>query len=375
MEKTKSSRISSLDGLRGVASFVVLLHHSFLIVPALASSYYGGRGTPGTFWLNYTPLHIIWAGGEAVYVFFILSGVVLTLLVIKRPRFNWLSYYPSRLFRLYLPVIGAVLLALVLAIAVSRSGISGSAWLEIHDEPITLRRVIKDCLLFLGVDKLNSPLWSLRWEVLFSVLLPLYVWIARRVGRGWWVAILVALVLTKLGADFGEPMLAYMPMFFIGSVIAARLDELALLSKRILGGNPVTGWAIFCASLLGLACVWWIAAFDDGPVNTLTRPVIILSGAVIVVLAIFWQPAVHALNLPVVRWLGRISFSLYLTHEPIVVTLGILLPNSPWLVPVIAIPIALVVAWIFFYTVERPAHRLAQLVSKRKAPSGKHARA
>lgn len=358
------SRISSLDGLRGVASFIVVLHHALLIVPALASSYYGGRGTPGTFWLNYTPLHVIWAGGEAVFVFFILSGVVLTLLVVKRPTFNWLSYYPSRLIRLYLPVIAAVFLALLLATLVSRNGISGSDWLEIHDEPITLHRVIKDCLLFLGTDKLNSPLWSLRWEVLFSVLLPVYVWVARSVGRAWWVAILAALVLTKLGNDFEEPMLAYMPMFFIGSVIAVRLDELALLAKRILGGNPLTGWIIFIASILGITCVWWIAGFDDGPVNTLTRPVVVLSGAVLVVLAIYWEPAVRMLNLPFVRWLGRISFSLYLTHEPIVVSLGILMPGTPWLVPVFGIPIALVVAWLFFIVIEKPAHRLAQLIAK-----------
>jgi peptidoglycan/LPS O-acetylase OafA/YrhL len=369
IEKPKSSRISSLDGLRGVASFVVVLHHSLLIIPALSSSYYGGRGTPGTFWLNYTPVHVIWAGGEAVFVFFILSGVVLTLLVVKRPTFNWLSYYPSRLIRLYLPVLASVAIALLLVFAFSRSGVSGSDWLEAHDERITLHTVIKDCLLFMGTSFLNSPLWSLRWEVLFSVLLPLYVWVAKLVGRGWWVAIVAALVLAKLGAEYGEPMLAYMPMFFIGSVIAIRLDELALLAKRVLGGSPVTGWAIFVSSILGITCVWWIAAFDDGPVNSLTRPVVVLSGAILVVLAIYWEPAVRMLNLPVVRWLGRISFSLYLTHEPIVVSLGILMPGTPWLVPVIGIPIALVVAWLFFIVIEKPTHRLAQLLGTRRIPT------
>jgi peptidoglycan/LPS O-acetylase OafA/YrhL len=369
VEKTKSSRIGSLDGLRGVAALIVLIHHSFLIVPALGSVYLGGRGTPETFWLNYTPLHLIWAGGEAVYVFFILSGVVLTLLVVRRPKFNWLSYYPSRLVRLYVPVVAAVAVAVLLAVVFSRSGITGTAWFESHDLKLTFEVIIKDCLLFMGTSYLNSPLWSLRWEVLFSVLLPLYVFVARRLGRAWWIAVIAALVFTKIGADSGDPIPAYMPMFFLGSVIAVKLDELALLSKRVLSGNPVTGWVIFVASLVGLTCVWWIAAFNEGPVNNYTRPVVVLSGAVLVVLAIYWQPMVSALNLRPVRWLGMISFSLYLIHEPIVVSVGVLLPSNQWLVPVIGVPLALILAWGFFYVVEKPSHRLAQLSARNGASS------
>jgi peptidoglycan/LPS O-acetylase OafA/YrhL len=65
----------------------------------------------------------------------------------------------------------------------------------------------------------------------------------------------------------------------------------------------------------------------------------------------------------VVQWLGRISFSLYLTHDPIVVAVNTLLPiGMAWWTPVIAIPLALVVAVLFFRFVEAPAHRLAKQV-------------
>jgi uncharacterized membrane protein len=80
-----SGRVRSLDGLRGVAALIVVVHHALLTSPTLARVNYGA--VPGSvhgflWWMTYTPLHLIWAGPEAVFVFFVLSGFVLFL----RPR-------------------------------------------------------------------------------------------------------------------------------------------------------------------------------------------------------------------------------------------------------------------------------------------------
>ena len=110
----KTARVTSLDGLRGLAAVVVLVHHALLTAPVLASAYYGGSvsdaSDPVSWALTYTPLHLIWAGTEAVYLFFVLSGVVLTFPVLRSRSFSWLAYYPSRLLRLYGPIVFAVLL-------------------------------------------------------------------------------------------------------------------------------------------------------------------------------------------------------------------------------------------------------------------------
>ena len=64
----QSYRLVSLDGVRGVAAVVVLLHHAALIVPSLASVYYPGAPSTGLAGiLAHTPLHLAWAGGEAVF--------------------------------------------------------------------------------------------------------------------------------------------------------------------------------------------------------------------------------------------------------------------------------------------------------------------
>ena len=185
-ESSRVSRVRSLDGLRGLAALIVVFHHALLTSPTLARVNYGTP--PGTVhgihWLlSYTPLHLLWAGPEAVFVFFVLSGFVL-FLPTESVRFRWAPYYPRRLLRLYLPVIGSVLFAWLSVILVPPRVINGaSLWLDHHHLHVGLGRVLHDMALLGGVSLLNGPLWSLKWEVLFSVLLPVYVIVARMYPR------------------------------------------------------------------------------------------------------------------------------------------------------------------------------------------------
>ena len=110
-------RFTSLDGLRGVAALVVLAHHALLVSPAISALFIPGGEPPrpgsALWWLTYSPLKLTNAGPEAVVLFFVLSGFVLAIPVL-RGGFNWLAYFPRRFVRLMLPVAGAVALASVL---------------------------------------------------------------------------------------------------------------------------------------------------------------------------------------------------------------------------------------------------------------------
>ncbi|SMQ58388.1 Peptidoglycan/LPS O-acetylase OafA/YrhL, contains acyltransferase and SGNH-hydrolase domains [Agreia sp. VKM Ac-1783] len=351
---------------------MVLAHHSLLVFPDLADGFYEQGAPESIGWFVYSPLHTLWAGTEAVYVFFILSGLVLTLPVIRRPAFSWREYYPSRIIRLYLPVVASVAFALVLALVVARTDTPGiSEWLQRHDQPITIGTTLRNATLLTGTNNLNSPLWSLRWEVWFSLLLPVYIWIAVRFSRVGWPIAAVSVVLSLIGTVVDNGPLMFLPIFMIGCVIATKLADLARLAKWVeeKRRSRVIWATVLAITLLGFSARWWLPETLSGT----STIVVLICAAVVVGLAIYSPGVRSALQLPFIQWSGLISFSLYLTHEPIIVTTAFLLPSDmAWLVPIIAVPLALVFAWLFYQFVEAPAHKLARWAA-RSRPSRQHA--
>ena len=367
---TPPSRISSLDGLRGAASLVVLAHHALLTMSGFAAVYWG-LPTPGFVApFAFTPLHVIWAGPEAVLVFFVLSGVVLTLPAIRRGSIPWIAYYPSRLIRLYLPVAFAVGFALVLARIWPRTADGRfSPWIQMHNEAPTLSSAFHNAVLLNGTTWLNSPLWSLQWEVWFSLLLPVYVLLALRWGRNLWLPIgclLVALVIT--GDLTGIAALRYLPYFGLGALIAANLDSLGELSQKFnrTGRSVAVQVALIVTALLLLTFRWWPGNLLPSPLSNLSSAPI-AAGAVGIVLIAVCVPAARAVfSTRAFVAVGTISFSLYLVHEPILVTIALATPpDMSWIAPVVGIPLSLIVSWLFYVLIEKGTHRLSRWVARR----------
>lgn len=86
-EKNDDGRIRSLDGLRGVAALAVVAYH-----------YTGGY------------LHRLLPGGRFVALFFILSGLVLSIapLRVGAGAYDWPRYQLRRVVRLAIPTCTAV---------------------------------------------------------------------------------------------------------------------------------------------------------------------------------------------------------------------------------------------------------------------------
>ena len=356
-------RISSLDGLRGLAAGVVLLHHSLLVVPALAAPYYGeGPASPWTveWWLSHTPVHALWEGKAAVYVFFILSGFVLQSMV-TRARFRWAMYYPQRLLRLYLPVWGAVLFTVATFLIVPRLGEPQSLWLAERPETVELLPFIKDMTLLLGNGGLASPLWSLRFEILFSLALPLYVWAARIWPRMTYLKLAVCLTVITVGGYLNETMLLYVPMFLIGNIIAEEADRFRSIGQQL--SSTKAGWALtFVVAILLMSLNGMVGGLGVSPHVQGSMAGLATVGAALMVLgSIHWPAMGRALELRLIRQLGAISFSLYLIHEPIVVAFGYWFgPDRAVLAVVVSILVSLPTAYAFYRWVEMPSHRLAK---------------
>ncbi len=299
-----------------------------------------------------TPLAVLFQGGTAVFVFFILSGIVLTLPYIERsPRaLDWFVYYPKRLIRLYLPVFGSVLLTALLIFAVPRTFDARTTWwVNGHPETLTTKDLYLDATQLFGCTCANSVLWTLHWEIVFSLLLPLYIYVARLFHRFWLFGVFCMVAASWAGEWLGIEQLRFLPMFGIGVFVALGLRKVERWSRRARGKLGT----VFAVSSVTIFAVVW--AWPEVPGET---PLILIA-CTATVLAFSISPGLNRLSQwPVVAWLASRSFSLYLVHEPILIA-AITLTGEPMLATVIAWPIALLITEGFFRVVEEPSRKLA----------------
>ena len=363
-----SLRLPALDGLRGVAALVVLAFHVLLLSPTFAAPAPGVRPEDPSWWLTHTPLYLLWAGPQAVFLFFVLSGFVLALPATVA-SVRWRSYYPQRLVRLYLPVWGSLLFAAALAAAVPRPDHTGlSDWYASHVPVVGPGEAVRDGLLLFGAGWLNSPLWSLQWEVLFSLLLPLYLVLARAFRRLWWVKLVGLLAVVAVAQVVWRPEVLYLSMFGFGVLMAFERERLAAAARALAGARTGRLLAVACALLLTVEAALLVVGLDSGLVRAAALPLQMLGACLAVALALHWAPARRALSAPWAQWVGVRSFSLYLVHEPIAVLSGALWPGLPVLVHLaLVLPVALLVAHGFHRVVESPAHRLSRRAARRFA--------
>jgi len=357
----------------------VVFTHVMLTSPVIANASSGAHRPPAsswTWWVTYTPLHTFWVGSEAVYIFFILSGFVLTGPAL-RPRFHWLAYYRKRLVRLYLPVWGSLGVA-ALAVALFPRDVSSafSSWTNGH-VAVSLASILKEAALLIPVqDHLNGPLWSLTWEVWFSLLLPLYILVAQWSTHARWrvLALVPALFVVMAASVVTTGALRFLPMFALGVIMYVHQDRLRAIGRHL--DRSRLAWpAVALACVLLLTSTWWLQADSRMPsaVVSASRLAEVAGASGVVFVALCWESAKRALTTGALQWLGSRSFSLYLTHDPIVSTVAVVLGRSasPALVLAISLPLALTLTEIFFRVVERPSHKLAMFVGR--TPRRRHA--
>jgi peptidoglycan/LPS O-acetylase OafA/YrhL len=361
-----SERRRGLDALRGLAAMTVVVHHVLLHSVPLTAAYRGERDVPrGAKLLTDSPLHLVWAGPEAVLIFFVLSGFVLSAGMLRDRRPSWLDYYPRRVVRLYLPVFASLAIALPQARWLRHQHAVPDATFFYNANVGTgsARQAVVDATLWHEKASLiNGVIWSLHWEVLFSLALPAYLLLRHLRGQ---VAALLAmagvLALSGFGFRHGNVALVYLPVFALGILVAMNEPAMRVLARR---------WSVALAAIGGLLLTTPWTALGFGVLTPWQRSMALMAtlvGATLLVVA-FLDGTVGgwAGKDRVVQWLGRRSFSLYLVHAPLITTIAYLLGGHPnvGLLLVLAVPASLVLAEVFGRYVEEPAHRLSQRVGR-----------
>ena len=310
-------------------------------------------------------------GAHAVWLFFVLSGLVLTRMMLGSKAFDYGNYLLGRLARLYVPVAAAVAFAFLTMLIVSRDVDGLGQWVDNHPNTYSPSSILYDLTLISGSSGNVSPLWSLRWEVLFSLLLVLYVSVIRKVPP--LLAVVAAIVLCAVGQWANSSVLTFMSMFAIGTALAYGWDRLAAIRDafEIRMGRNLWLYGVGVSLVLALTVAlqlfpvllasWGLSSRVMGGLSMGASMAGLTACIVLVGLA---KPLRVIFESRIMQWFGLISFSIYLVHEPILLAFTYLFDAAPFAI-LVALVLAFPIAHVFYWAIEKPSHTLARRFSKR----------
>ncbi|MGA9800570.1 MAG: acyltransferase family protein [Terriglobales bacterium] len=331
-----------IEGLRGIAVLLVVAFHSHLLL---------FRG-----------------GFLGVDIFFVLSGYLITALLLQELEttgtLSLVGFYARRARRLlpaaavvvaFIVVAGIFLLSPIEQLLYSKTALATTLYASnlwfIHQSSD-----------YFAADTANNPLlhtWSLAVEEQFYFVWPILVWVGFRLtrsrsGLGKILGAISALSfvaciwLTRTHqpwAFFGSPARAW--EFGVGGI--ACMIPVAMFTSR--NWKMIVSWTslalVFAAAMLfhpGLAFPGWIAV-----IPALATAMLLIVGAAEVTAG-----AGKMLAHPILQWFGRLSYSWYLWHWPLLIFAMVLFPNISTYGRLLAVTVALLAAFVTQRAIENP---------------------
>jgi len=363
-------RFVELDGLRGICAVAVLLWHVLLTYPRAWAVFEHGAPLQGwadpMAWIFRTPLGIAVFGSAAVTIFFVLSGFVLALSFERVDRFRYPPFLIKRVVRIWAPFAVAILISMGGAALLRSTPVPASDWFRdwSWSEPLNARILFHHLAMTGAAVTYDTPMWSLVHELRVSIIFPVIALGALRAPvTTLAVATAVSLAAVALQADDQrwslESLLAtlgYVYLFAAGAVLYAVFPRLRAGLQRLSTGGVVAIWAVILGGLW--LCVS-VAHFRTDKWAGLTVGVLSIA---VVAMVLRGDLVSRALSGRAAKFLGRISYSLYLIHLPVILIVLHAWGDRPGLTVarVAALLLCFPVAWLLNVAVERPAQDLGR---------------
>ncbi|MEM7732518.1 MAG: acyltransferase family protein [Pseudomonadota bacterium] len=324
-----------IDGLRAVAVLPVILFHAGL-----------------TFWSG---------GFVGVDVFFVISGYLITTILIAEREagtYTLLGFYERRARRI-LPALFVVLLATI-----------PFAWAWIPPYPFEdYARSMAFAVLFIsnvhflehgGYFDLSADMrpllhtWSLAVEEQYYLIFPLVLALLGAFGRGKYLAVLGLLAALSLGvAEWGWRTYPQQNFYFTPSrfweLLAGSICAVTVLKRGPYNSDLLAG--------LGLAMILYAAVFFDStiPFPSVYTLVPVVGTCLIILFCKTGGYTAKLLSLGPLVWVGLISYSAYLWHQPLFAFARIKSLHEPDLALMMGLAVAsLVLAYLTWAFVEQP---------------------
>ncbi|TKJ34535.1 acyltransferase family protein [Blastococcus sp. CCUG 61487] len=349
---------ADIQGLRAIAVGLVVLNHV--------------TGWPG-------------GGYVGVDVFFVISGFLITGLLLRERersgRISFRDFYVRRARRI-LPA--AIVVLAVTSVASQVLFLGDRANRVVEDSLWSLAFAANVGFALQGTDysdssTAHSPMqhfWSLSVEEQFYVAWPLLILAvtALVVGRrrrvalgGAMLAVCTASFAWSVHATAASPTTAYFSTFTrawelgVGALVAVSAASLHRLPDAV---RAVAAWAG-----LGGIVVAALAYSSQTPFPGAAAALPVLSAAALVAFgnAPGGPGRPWLLTSRPMRFVGDVSYSLYLWHWPVVVLLGVVISTGTWTFAATAIALSVLLAVASYLLIERP---LLTAGSRRAVPAG-----
>jgi len=345
--------IPSLDGIRALSFFLVFFAHA-------------GLG------------EVIIPGGFGVSVFFLLSGFLITTLLrmefARHGRISLGDFYLRRVLRILPPLYATLGLAITLySLRSSHPAIPFAGTLAQALQVANYYEIYaKPAITIPG----SSVLWSLAVEEHFYLIFPLlYMWMCSRFSANRQALLLLGLCAAALAwrCILHSHFHASFTHTYYGT--DARFDSIlygcafAIVANPVLH-DPLHGWVLRRMRWLLPLCLLVLLGTFLYRNDTFRQTVrYSLQGAALIPLfiaAIHYQKSlpVRFLNLPFLRFLGVLSYTLYLCHHIIMESIEGAWKANPVLTGAVSLACALCFATLVHYLIERPCARLRKRLSR-----------
>ncbi|WP_252378202.1 acyltransferase family protein [Bacillus cereus] len=321
-EHFMSKRIKELDSIRGLAALTVVFGHFCLMLPSLPNS------------IKFSPLRFLWAGGEAVIVFYVLSGFVLSM-ALYHSKTNYWGYLIKRFVRIYIPYYFWIIVTFVLFILFSSYEVVGLRdWFyDRWQGSITKLDILNHFVLLNNffTENYNPVIWSLAQEMRISIVFPLLFLLFYKLN--WKKTILFALsfslisvVLNMLHIGKAEgfyngyaDILHFTSMFMVGMLLFKYQEKLIYSYRNMKKFKK--GFLIALGVILYLYSILIYGVSRNDTTFLLKDWGVVMGVSIFIIMAMSNLKVKAFLNKSVFVYLGEISYSIYLCHFPIMMVL------------------------------------------------------
>lgn len=322
----RKNRITTFDGLRGIAVLCVVLRHCFSMTPGVSTQFPGELFRYG------------WLG---VNLFFIISGFVISFTLFKYNSIK--NFAIARFARLYPAYWCSIIFSAVLVLIV-------------HDH-INLSQYLVNFLMFqdwLHFKDVCGVYWTLAFELAFYIIAAtiyyfgfftkhrfFILWMAMAIA--WQLSYFLGIahthsIMSKLGYIFVLP---YAQLFIFGIYLYKAFSQ---------------GWSKSTIFILAVAATSYVILTPGRESSSIIIFKLLVSAIFLLAAFATRFPQDKYLSSRGLVLLGKISYSWYLTHLMVAEFVVSAFPHFIWAAPYVSLILSFLVAIVFNKYIENPTH-------------------